>query len=105
MVSGSGRRGSNSLHVSIASLLYAIGRSDIVAIPERPLLSPVKETEMNYATVRALAAIAIALMATIMITAPCAQAEVKRYGVPAGDSPVIGPDKAAVTIIEFIDYQ
>jgi protein-disulfide isomerase len=29
----------------------------------------------------------------------------KRYDIPLGDSPSVGPDKAPITIIEFIDYQ
>ena len=32
-------------------------------------------------------------------------AEVKRYDVPIGDSPSMGPVNAPVTIIEFLDYQ
>lgn len=31
--------------------------------------------------------------------------ELKRYNVPVGDSPTLGPQDAAVTIIEFLDYQ
>ncbi len=34
-----------------------------------------------------------------------AAAQEKRYTVPFGDSPVLGPSDAPVTIIEFIDYQ
>ncbi len=34
-----------------------------------------------------------------------ASAEEKRYTVPLGDSPSIGPPDAPVTIIEFIDFQ
>lgn len=32
-------------------------------------------------------------------------AEEKRYDVPIGDSPSIGPSDAPATIIEFIDFQ
>jgi len=32
-------------------------------------------------------------------------AEEKRYSVPLEGSPVYGPAKAAVTMIEFLDYQ
>jgi hypothetical protein len=32
-------------------------------------------------------------------------ADVKRYSVPIGNSPVIGPPHAPVTIVEFLDYQ
>jgi hypothetical protein len=28
-----------------------------------------------------------------------------RYDVPLGDCPSLGPEKAPLTIIEFIDYQ
>jgi len=28
-----------------------------------------------------------------------------RYDVPLGDCPSVGPEKAPVTIMEFIDYQ
>lgn len=33
------------------------------------------------------------------------QAEEKRFEVPIGDSPALGPVDAPVTIIEFIDFQ
>lgn len=45
------------------------------------------------------------LVAAMMMLASATQAEVKRYNVPDRGSPVIGPAKAAITIIEFIDYQ
>jgi len=32
-------------------------------------------------------------------------AEDRRYDVPIGDSPVLGPADAPVTIIEFLDFQ
>jgi hypothetical protein len=34
-----------------------------------------------------------------------AHAEQKRFDVPIGDSPSLGPADAPVTIIEFIDFQ
>jgi hypothetical protein len=47
---------------------------------------------------------ALAVALVIALSAP-ALPEVKRYEVPEEGSPVIGPDKADITIIEFIDYQ
>lgn len=41
----------------------------------------------------------------VMVASTGAFAEVKRYSVPEEGSPVIGPEKAEITIIEFIDYQ
>jgi hypothetical protein len=32
-------------------------------------------------------------------------AEERRFSVPIGDSPAIGPANAPVTIIEFLDFQ
>jgi hypothetical protein len=29
----------------------------------------------------------------------------KRYDVPIGDSPSLGPENAPITIIKFLDYQ
>ncbi len=29
----------------------------------------------------------------------------KRYNIPIDGSPFVGPEKAPVTIVEFIDYQ
>jgi len=69
------------------------------------LLPPDKETLMNTAKVMQVTRLAIVLTVAMMVTVTLAQAEVKRYDVPDRDSPTIGPDKAAVTIIEFIDYQ
>jgi protein-disulfide isomerase len=41
---------------------------------------------------------------TLLATVPAGAADL-RYTVPAGDSPVIGPANAPVTIVEFLDYQ
>ena len=41
----------------------------------------------------------------LLVACGTAQADVKRVEVPIGDSPVIGPVDAPVTIIEFIDFQ
>lgn len=34
-----------------------------------------------------------------------AQAEEKRIDIPIGNSPVMGPTDAPITIVEFIDFQ
>ncbi len=34
-----------------------------------------------------------------------AHAEERKIDIPIGDSPSLGPEDAAVTIIEFIDFQ
>jgi protein-disulfide isomerase len=34
-----------------------------------------------------------------------ASAEEKRYSVPLGDSPTLGPPDAPVTVVEFLDFQ
>ena len=50
--------------------------------------------------------VAIMALALTLIFAPLSQArEIKRYDVPVADSPYLGPEDAAVTIIEFLDYQ
>jgi hypothetical protein len=61
---------------------------------------------ISYMTKCRLAGIytAIAVVLVMVFSAP-ALSEVKRYAVPAEGSPVIGPEKAEITIIEFIDYQ
>lgn len=41
----------------------------------------------------------------LLFTASISFAEDKRYDVPIGDSPVLGPADAPVTIIEFLDFQ
>lgn len=57
------------------------------------------------ATVSLFVLVAAMVLVAVMTLASVAEAEVKRYEVPDMDSPVIGSDKAAITIIEFIDYQ
>ena len=46
------------------------------------------------------------LFAFILICLPLsASSEEKRYTIPIGDSPSLGPENAPVTIIEFLDFQ
>jgi protein-disulfide isomerase len=47
----------------------------------------------------------LALVMVFLFLAASASAGEKRYTVPLGDSPAIGPPDAPVTIIEFIDFQ
>lgn len=48
----------------------------------------------------------LAMLAMSMVVfAHSPAAEEKRFSVPIGDSPVIGPATAPVTIIEFLDFQ
>ena len=42
---------------------------------------------------------------TVLIFASALYADEKRFSVPVGNSPTIGPANAPVTIIEFIDFQ
>ena len=46
----------------------------------------------------------VLVLVCIFITCT-ALAEEKRFSVPVGDSPAIGPANAPVTIIEFLDFQ
>jgi hypothetical protein len=45
------------------------------------------------------------LITLCMLITVSAFAEEKRVAVPIGDSPVLGPADATVTIIEFLDFQ
>jgi hypothetical protein len=47
----------------------------------------------------------LTLVTVFFFLAVSAAAEEKRYPVPLGDSPTIGPPDAPVTIIEFLDFQ
>ena len=49
--------------------------------------------------------LSISTIFVMFIMVLAVSAEVKRYDVPIGDSPSIGPVNAPVTIIEFLDYQ
>jgi hypothetical protein len=44
-------------------------------------------------------------MVLLFLLACSAAADEKRYSVPIGDSPSMGPENAPVTIIEFLDFQ
>jgi hypothetical protein len=41
----------------------------------------------------------------LFLAASPAGAQEKKYDVPIGDSPQMGPANAPVTIIEFLDFQ
>jgi protein-disulfide isomerase len=45
------------------------------------------------------------LTGILLFSSTLLHAENARYNVPIGDSPVLGPSDAPVTIIEFLDYQ
>jgi len=45
------------------------------------------------------------LVMVFVLLAVSASAEEKRYQVPLGDSPTLGPPDAAVTLVEFLDFQ
>ena len=47
----------------------------------------------------------IMFLLCFMMIASVLHAEEKRFSVPIGDSPVLGPPEAPVTIIEFLDFQ
>ncbi len=48
----------------------------------------------------------VVLLVIILILLPVsAPSEEKRYAIPIGGSPSMGPENAPVTIIEFIDFQ
>lgn len=53
-----------------------------------------------------MAALRYAIIALALLSIPAAlQAGVKRYEIPLEGSPSTGPEDAAVTIVEFLDYQ
>lgn len=41
----------------------------------------------------------------VLLLSGMAQAEEKKIDIPVGDSPILGPADAPVTIVEFIDFQ
>ncbi len=55
---------------------------------------------------RQMAALRHAIIALVLVCIPAApQAGVKRHEIPLEGSPSMGPEDAAVTIVEFLDYQ
>ncbi len=49
--------------------------------------------------------ILIGLLFIVSYASAASTKQIKRYKVSISDSPVIGPEKAEITLIEFIDYQ
>jgi hypothetical protein len=47
----------------------------------------------------------LAFVVLLLFLAGHTAADEKRYSVPVGDSPAMGPADAPVTIIEFLDFQ
>ncbi len=47
----------------------------------------------------------LAFVILLLCLAGYSHADEKRYSVPIGDSPAMGPADAPVTIIEFLDFQ
>ncbi len=47
----------------------------------------------------------LSLILLFLLVGYASAADEKRYSVPIGDSPVLGPADAPVTIIEFLDFQ
>ena len=45
------------------------------------------------------------LLVFFVLIIPALVLSAERFTVPVGDSPSLGPEKAPVTIIEFLDYQ
>ncbi len=45
------------------------------------------------------------LLLLFLVSVSTAATDEKRYSVPIGDSPSLGPENAPVTIIEFLDFQ
>jgi len=60
---------------------------------------------LSIAKFRMTCIYSVSALFLLLTVCAAASAEVKRYTVPEEGSPVIGPDKADITIIEFIDYQ
>jgi len=53
------------------------------------------------ARLRVVRAVAVALLALAAVAAGAAE----RLAVAVGDSPILGPADAPITVVEFVDYQ
>jgi hypothetical protein len=47
----------------------------------------------------------LSIILLFLLVGYAAAADEKRYSVPIGDSPALGPVDAPVTLIEFLDFQ
>jgi len=47
----------------------------------------------------------VVITIVILLSSSMVCAEEKRYNVPLGNSPMLGPENAPITIIEFLDFQ
>jgi hypothetical protein len=59
----------------------------------------------NYQTEKGNTMKGLFISLILFFAASVSFAQDKQYNVPVGDSPVLGPAEAPVTIIEFLDFQ